>query len=395
MAKGVGLISTFRGKMGNTVMYRIKDSATKETQGLRVYQPQVSNPQTDYQLDQRIKMAAVNNCYRALKPLIDRGFEGVDYGNLSRREFMKLALTNPYSGPFVVKGSTTPYPVLSPISKGTLPDAGARFASSGALVLSVPYNSGYDLDYVAGVSSLFLQYGYQVGDQVTVILLTRINANSPMVYHWGSFYINPDSTEAILDALGNGIEAIVSDGNIGFHIDGDENLALAVIVSREGSHLRSTARFAIAGDVQGFSELYTGAAAAPARASYRRAAARTSSDWEEDPGTEGESVGTFTLQGYTVTDTRVSGDAVVLTTTDSAVLSIHIANEANRAYQKYIVGKQFVAASYAETQPLAASDSIQLGTGANGALTEIENQFVNWLIDKLGYDYRTLTTMPQ
>lgn len=376
--------------MGNTVMYRIKDAATRETQGLRVYQPQVSNPQTDYQLDQRIKMAAVNNCYRALKPLIDRGFEGVDYGNLSRREFMKLALTNPYSGPYIVKGSTTPYPVLSPISKGSLPEVSFTANQAGNFVSNLVKHG--NSEFISGQSESFLAAGYEAGDQVTFVYVFRLNANSPLQVRWASFYLDESDTRALLDICD--LEPSDEGGQCGYYIDGAVLLALACIVSREGSHLRSTARFTVTSFIQGFSDLYLPSAATRARASYRRSAARTTSDWEEDPGTDGESVGTFTLQGYTITGTSVQGDVVYLSTTDAAVLSIYINNEANRAYSKYIVGKQFVTASYANTQPIAASASIQLGTGTDGALTEIENQFVNWLIDKLGYDYRTLTTLP-
>ena len=377
--------------MGNTVMYRIKDAATKETQGLRVYQPQVSNPQTDYQLDQRIKMAAVNNCYRALKPLIDRGFEGVDYGNLSRREFMKLALTNPYSGPYIVKGSTTPYPVLSPISKGSLNEVSFRYSDSQFVSDIVVNSDGESVDLV---SDALIASGYEAGDQVTIIAVSRRNANSPLNINWGSFFIDTSDSRSFLDIVPE-LESTVTNGQWSLFMDEPEFLAVAVIISREGSHLRSTSHFAIATDYQGFSELYTAAAASPARASYRRAAARTTSDWEEDPQTEGESGGTFTVQGKTITGTSVQLGVVYLTQAGSqALATIKITNEGNRAYNKFIVGKQFVAGSYASEAPIGASDVIELGTGTDGALTEIESQFVNWLIDTQGYDYRTLTTMP-
>ena len=115
----------------------------------------------------------------------------------------------------------------------------------------------------------------------------------------------------------------------------------------------------------------------------------------EHPGTEGESVGTFTVQGHTITGTSVQSGVVYLTEAGTqALATIKITNERNRAYNKFIVGKQFVAASYASESPIAASDIIELGSGTDGALTEIESQFVNWLIDTQGYDYRTLTDMP-
>ena len=84
MAKGVGLIGNFKGKVGNTVGYSLKDSNNKQTQGIRVYQPVVRNPKTYAQAEQRMKLAPINATYRALKMIIDRGQEGLAYGNKSR-----------------------------------------------------------------------------------------------------------------------------------------------------------------------------------------------------------------------------------------------------------------------------------------------------------------------
>ena len=81
MAKGIGLIGNFRGKVGNMVGYNLKDSNNKQTQGVRVYQPVVKNPKTYAQAEQRAKLSPINATYRALKPIIDRGQESKAYGN--------------------------------------------------------------------------------------------------------------------------------------------------------------------------------------------------------------------------------------------------------------------------------------------------------------------------
>ena len=73
MAKGIGLIGNFKGKVGNTVGYKLTASNNGQTQGIRVYQPIVKNPKSAGQAEQRAKLLAVNATYRALKKVIDRG----------------------------------------------------------------------------------------------------------------------------------------------------------------------------------------------------------------------------------------------------------------------------------------------------------------------------------
>ena len=84
MAKGIGLIGNFRGKVGNMVGYNLKDSNNKQTQGVRVYQPCSKEPKTYGQAQQRAKLAPVNVTYRALKGIIDRGSRSQAHNNKSR-----------------------------------------------------------------------------------------------------------------------------------------------------------------------------------------------------------------------------------------------------------------------------------------------------------------------
>ena len=75
MAKGTGLIGNFKGKVGNTVGYKLAASNNGQTQGIRVYQPIVKNPKSAGQAEQRAKLLAVNTTYRSLKMVSDRGNE--------------------------------------------------------------------------------------------------------------------------------------------------------------------------------------------------------------------------------------------------------------------------------------------------------------------------------
>lgn len=120
MGKGLGLIGNFRGRVGNVIGYELKNSRDKVTQGLRQWQPYVKNPQTLPQIRQRAKLQNINNVYRALEPIISRGFENVEYGDKSRNYFMKLALTSE-SVPFTEKDSKIAVPADYIISEGSLP----------------------------------------------------------------------------------------------------------------------------------------------------------------------------------------------------------------------------------------------------------------------------------
>lgn len=119
MGKGLGLIGNFRGRVGNVIGYELKNSRDKVTQGLRQWQPYVKNTQTLPQIRQRAKLQNINNVYRALEPIISRGFENIEYGDKSRNYFMKLALTSE-SVPFTIKDDRNPVPANYLISEGSM-----------------------------------------------------------------------------------------------------------------------------------------------------------------------------------------------------------------------------------------------------------------------------------
>ena len=54
MAKAQGIIGNFKGKVGNMVGYQLTDSNNKQTQGIRIYQPNVKNPKTSAQAEQQM-----------------------------------------------------------------------------------------------------------------------------------------------------------------------------------------------------------------------------------------------------------------------------------------------------------------------------------------------------
>lgn len=274
MAKGTGLIGNFRGKVGNMVGYNLKDSNNKQTQGVRVYQPIVKNPKTAAQAEQRAKLLAVNATYRALKMIIDRGNEGLPYGNKSRLAWLKSALKAEQM-PWIEKGMPVNAPVGCQLTKGSL---NPLFYQINGSMINISCNNVTTSTPVATVKDVTaaLMLGnasLKLGDQVTVIYMFPDLKNiTPTVF---SFVLSDTDTTAI-----SGFEAAAD--TINFNPD-DNILAAAIIISREGNngeHLRSTEYLKIELNAA-LDAPYDATSKAAAIASYRASDA-ANSDWAEE-----------------------------------------------------------------------------------------------------------------
>lgn len=276
MAKSVGLIGTVIGKLGNAVGYRIKDSNNKMSQGFRVYQPNVSNPRTYGQALQRARMKPINTFYRALKSIIDRGFEGKSYGNQCRLEFLRLAMQS-FNGPYVPKGFNGLLPGPFTISNGSLQSIKTRLKFNGpnGVATSLLLTNDAVLNTVGGLSAAILSMNNAVkeGDQITFVEVRLVNGS---VYsNVESFVLDPASQEEIRNFISieedNGKYLAKSENNV---------IAAACILSREGDsgqHLRSKAVMTVADSI--VNTYFTDDAQAAAVASYMNADGTT--DWPE------------------------------------------------------------------------------------------------------------------
>ena len=235
MAKALGLIGNFKGKLGNTVGYSLKDSNNKQTQGVRVYQPVVRNPKTAAQAEQRCKLAPINATYRALKMVIDRGQEGKAYGNKSRLAWLKDALKG-FEGGYFEKGATINMPALVPLTKGSLtttihPDGGEqqiRFSVSGVTAAGVTTIGALSAAMIAQIN------GLKEGDQVTFVAVYM--ANSGITAKIESIVLNSTSTENLPSFI------TIDDGQVQVFAESANCTAVAIVVSREGdngAHLRN------------------------------------------------------------------------------------------------------------------------------------------------------------
>ena len=274
MAKGIGLIGNFKGKVGNTVGYKLSASNTGNTQGIRIYQPIVRNPKTSAQAEQRAKLAPINATYRALKMIIDRGNEGLPYGNKCRLAWLKQAFKAEHM-PWFVKGALVNKPIICQLTKGSL--AGVSYETTGDTlkIAASTVTAETTLATVGAISTALLANysNLKAGDQVTIVSIESKNGGmDPLVI---SFVLDTKSSEAI-SGFSGAAAAIQFEGN-------NSPEFVAVIISREGAngeHLRSTAFLETTADILA-AEPYDAASKTAAIESYMSSASGNA-DWAEE-----------------------------------------------------------------------------------------------------------------
>lgn len=288
-----------KGKIGNSIYYTIKNSNNKVTQGERIYQPNVTNPQSENQRAQRMKMTPASNFYRALSDILDHSWEGVKYGAMSRQYFMKLAMSaNQEIFPYVNKGTTFAVPGPYPISRGSLPSMRWKLAE-GNIVLDC---DNRETDDTLGFYSRALIYANPFlhdGDQITFIVFYDLEDREQRTYIpiVTRFNLDSESEVAFDTVLGSG-----------WALDGDDvdllkisftgfsetaTLAAAcVVVSRKNESggqvwQRSTEVMAVTNELM--NEWMSPAAYAGALDSYKRSESVSDSDYYlNDAETEAE-----------------------------------------------------------------------------------------------------------
>lgn len=139
MGKATGIGSQFRGKVGNVIGYLSKNRAGRYEQTVKGYQPVVANPQTYAQALARVPVGPVQRVCSALLTIVQRGFEGIAYGDPSKNEFLSYNLKN-FRGPFMVKGAVAVPPGPMLISKGSLSPITVRNFPGGSTAIEVVFN---------------------------------------------------------------------------------------------------------------------------------------------------------------------------------------------------------------------------------------------------------------
>lgn len=382
MGKGVGILGTISGKVGSMVYYRLTNSNNGEKQGYREYRATTRNPQTDQQLDQRVKMAVVTNEYRALRNVIRRGMQSFEYGDASRRAWLKMALGSDFVGPYLEKGDKSPLPMPNvPISVGGLPEVVCDYISEdGVARLSLVCEEN-PANTVGVVSQSILSDNpwLQEGDQLTFVFCIPATPTSvsPEI---GSYYYFVASI--VLD-----ISSVVSLESLGFLFTYDDQtfnlcvyeststaVACAVIVSREGAareHLRSTARFGFA-DV--LTNYYATLNPAQARRSYKKGVT-AETDWpvEQEGGVGTTPIDAKLLNGGTASVTDL---AVVEGYLKASGYFLKFTALTNPKYNRYFTSLS----SSSATAPDGATTTNTIAVDPSSSLA-IDQRFVAWLLD--------------
>lgn len=123
MSKGNIILGTARGKVGDVVQYRRLGE-----QGTRVYVKEVSNPKSQSQSAQRLKLNPAQKFYQGFQEILNHSWQSVPYGMRSYAYFLKQAMKST-TGPYVTKGNTEIIPWSYPVSHGSLQSFGVVRAS--------------------------------------------------------------------------------------------------------------------------------------------------------------------------------------------------------------------------------------------------------------------------
>lgn len=275
MGKATGIFTNFTGKVANVVGYVSTNKQGKKQQMLRGYQPEVRNPKSIGQAVQRMKMKPIMNLYRALKSIIDRGFEGVKYGDMSRRKFMKLAM-NDFVGPYLQKGDNRAVPAAIIISSGSLPEMPGKIGGNPGVELDINIGSDTPNEHGA-ISTALINSGYNIldGDQLTFVGIVK-NGNNFLVIQ-KSFVVNSQGPAEPIQGF------TIDEARLVLDTDGPNGIVAAgVILSRQGEggamNLRSTCRLAL--NTHELADFYTQDAFTAAALSYM-SNGETLTDWPE------------------------------------------------------------------------------------------------------------------
>lgn len=344
MSKGAfnGLL---KGKLGNTIFYKVTNSSDKEKQGQRQYVASIANPRTAPQATQRMRMKPAINFYRGLADLLDHSWEGVKYGALSRQKFMQLALSPTLAGvPYVDKGESRFIPGNYPLSMGSV---GAnveivRFADGASFLVDINLSNeavDWDAQTTWGVVSQAIingSAGLRDGDELTFIAVVQ-NGNLFFPVHT-YVVLDVTSTLAAYQVMVNSKVSITRNSTQGTYIDIAKSASLTnqheyegvnyegncvaagVIVSRHPSRtsttwLRSSSNLVCS---DSFKAAWMSADRfAAALATYQNSATDLTSDWllnqaENQGSTSGGSGGGGIIQNFSLENqslTPTSGTA--------------------------------------------------------------------------------------
>lgn len=267
-SKQGGVFGYLRGKVGSvsySVLSGNKTSSGKKEQIVRALPESVSNPQTMGQAIQRMKLAPAQKFYAAFAALLSNAFEGVQYGEASRRYFLSKAMTE--EGPYVQRGVDRFLPAKYLFSEGTLPAVGIEQFSGGTSVITLSATTTVE---AAEITPAIFAAALNVSadTQITIVVVNNVN---------GVFtpsYIGYDERLKIEDLptniFGKDENNHITLNPAALNLDASAIVACCVVLSKQdasGNWLRSTQKMVISAELE--QSLYSADALAQATASYQ------------------------------------------------------------------------------------------------------------------------------
>lgn len=227
MAKARQALSMWKGRAGGVVY-----SVLNGNQIMRSAPASVSNPKSDAQVAQRMKLAPAQNFYKQLEALVSLGFashtfQGKKYGNANRLRFLQLAMMN-NQGPYVPKDTMDFIPFDYQVSEGSLPAFTGRMYlyEDTARLNEIAAIISEDTITAENVEQWANAFGCNVGDQISILTVDLVNG----------YYI-PKVTRFIVQA-GVDLDAMADDFDITFWLPTGKTLATAsfgsVLIKGEG-----------------------------------------------------------------------------------------------------------------------------------------------------------------
>lgn len=172
-SKTGGAFGYLRGKVGSlsySVISGKNTSSGKTEQAVRPIPENIANPQTVGQTMQRMKLAPAQKFYKAFAQLLSNAFQGIAYGDPSRRYFMSKCMS--IDGPYIQRGVDRFIPAAYPFSEGSLPSVGINPFSGGASVITLAVTT----DAAEVTNEVFAQaLGVGLDYQITVAVVNNIN----------------------------------------------------------------------------------------------------------------------------------------------------------------------------------------------------------------------------
>lgn len=275
-SKKGGVYGYLRGRVGS-VSYSIlsakRSTSGKKEQIVRILPDSVENPNTVGQILQRMKVKPAAKFYAALEIILSNAFEGVAYGEASRRYFMKKAMEM-VGGPYIPKGVDRFIPAEYIMSEGSLNAFPlVRSQASDSLLhttIDVETSGGGTYTQQALADAL----GVSINTQISIIIVN--NESGVFVPHFAGF----DQRIKIADIPASALEvssdaaygnAAINVANLGISgLTMTNWVAACVILSIQdasGAWLRSTQNMVL--NTTMYADLYNEDAQNAAIASYQ------------------------------------------------------------------------------------------------------------------------------